>query len=287
MLIAVATQASAKDATLVWDPNTEPEVVGYNIYYRTDTPTLPFNGTSLSEGASPIFVDGSANTALTLDLPEDGSIYYFTATAVSDTQIESSFSDTVASEWVPSLLAPPNNAVVNTAATFAWGLPPSSYTVSFDLLYGTDPNLGATTTASSAPGPFNFNWPQNIAIPLAILLSWPMIIIANRKKRMWQPIRVGLCLGIFVLQASCGGGGGGGSDDAEFSPGTSAPDTSLPGIVSPEPNAIPFTNVVTDILDTEYQITDLQPETKYYWKVIAVDNWGDRYESLTQSVTTL
>ena len=276
MLIAVATQASAKDATLVWDPNTEPEVVGYNIYYRTDTPTLPFNGTSLSEGASPIFVDGSANTALTLDLPEDGSIYYFTATAVSDTQIESSFSDTVASEWVPSLLAPPNNAVVNTAATFAWGLPPSSYTVSFDLLYSTDPNLGATTTASSAPGPFNFNGPQNIAIPLAILLSWPMIIIANRKKRMWQPIRVGLCLGIFVLQASCGGGGGGGGE-AEVSPGPAPP----------TPDAILFTNVVTDIYDTEYQITDLQPETQYYWKIVAVDNWGDRYESLTQSFTTL
>ena len=165
--------------------------------------------------------------------------------------------------------------------SFSWGLPPSSYTVSFDLLYGTDPSLEATTT-SSAPGPFNFNWPQNITILLAILLSWPMIIIANRKKRMWQQIRVGLCLGIFVLQASCGGGGGGGSDDVEFSP-----DTSTPGIVSPDPNAIPFTTVVIDILDTEYQITDLQPETQYYWKVIAVDNWGNPYESLTQSFTTL
>ena len=164
--------------------------------------------------------------------------------------------------------------------SFSWGLPPSSYTVSFDLLYGTDPNLGATTTASSAPGPSNFNWPQNIAIPLAILLSLPMIILVNRKKRLWQPIRVGLCLGIFLLQASCGGGGGGGSDD-------SVPDTLIPGIVSPDPNAIPFTNVVTNILDTEYQITDLQPETQYYWKVIAVDNWGNPYESLTQSFTTL
>ena len=56
MLIAVATQASAKDATLVWDPNTEPEIVGYNIYYRTDTPTLPFNGTNLSEVASSILL---------------------------------------------------------------------------------------------------------------------------------------------------------------------------------------------------------------------------------------
>ena len=101
MLIAVATQASAKDATLVWDPNTEPEVVGYNIYYRTDTPTLPFNGTSLSEGASPIFVDGSATTSLTLVLPEDSSLYYFSATAVNDTQNESNFSDIIASECPP------------------------------------------------------------------------------------------------------------------------------------------------------------------------------------------
>ena len=124
MLIATVSQAPAQYVTLAWDQNSEPEVVGYNIYYRTDTPTLPFNGTSLSEGASPIFVDGLANTALTLDLPEDGSIYYFKATAVSDPQIESNFSNTVPSEWVPSLLVPLNNSVVNSVATFAWGLPP-------------------------------------------------------------------------------------------------------------------------------------------------------------------
>ena len=105
MLIATVIPVSAQIATLVWDQNTEPEVVGYKIYYRTDTPTFPFNGTSLSEGASPIAVDGSANTSLPVDLPDDGKVYYFTATAVTDAGIESSVSNIIASEWIPYLLA--------------------------------------------------------------------------------------------------------------------------------------------------------------------------------------
>ena len=151
----------------------------------------------------------------------------------------------------------------------------------FGLLYGTDPNLGATTTASSAPGPFNFNWPQfklSIALPLAILLSLLMLIRSGRAKRFWRPVRVGLCIGIFALQASCGGGGGGGGGGGD--------DTSVPCDAEPDLTAPLFTNVVTDIYDTEYQVTDLQPDTRYYWKIVAVDNFGKHIVSLTHGFTT-
>ncbi len=274
MLIATVTQCSAQNVTLAWDQNTEPEVAGYNIYYRTDTPAFPFNGTSLSEGSSPIFVDVSTTTSLTLDLPEDGSIYYFTATAVNETQTESSFSDIVASEWIPYLLTPTDNVAIDMVATFEWEQPPESYNVSFDLFYGTNPNLDVSPMAVTAPVTFNSNWPQfkmNITVPSAILLSLLMLIRSSRAKRVWRPVRVGLCIGIFALQASCGGGGGGG-DDAGISPGTSVPDTSVPGEAAPDPTSPLFTNVVTDIYDTEYQITELQPGTQYYWKIVAVDN---------------
>lgn len=308
LLITVVSQAPAQTITLVWDQNLEPDVTGYKIYYRTDSPTLPFMGTTLTEGASPILVKGSATTALMLNLPEDGSLYYFTATAVNSSQIESAFSDIVASDWIPYLLAPTGNAAIGTTANFVWEQPPESYNVSFDLLYGTDPNLNDKSLATVAPVTFNFNWPElnlNLALPLAILLSLLMIARLGRTKRIWHSVRVGLCIGIFALQASCGGGGGGGDDTMAISdtstPTASTPTASTPTASTPTastPTTSPlgetdynsadalFTNVVTDINDTEFQATNLQAETQYYWKIVAVDNWGNRYESLTQEFTT-
>jgi hypothetical protein len=63
---------------------------------------------------------------------------------------------------------------------------------------------------------------------------------------------------------------------------TSDPVTSDPVT---DPSSL-FTNVITDIYATEYEVTDLQPNTQYYWKIIAVDNWGVTYESITQNFTT-
>ena len=108
---------------------------------------------------------------------------------------------------------------------------------------------------------------------MLILLALLTLIRLDRTKRTWRPVRIGLFIGIIALQASCGGGGG----DNEILPSTSVPST----------NAIPFTNVVTDIYDTEYQVDDLLPGTQYYWKIVADDNWGNTYESLTQSFRTL
>jgi hypothetical protein len=293
MFIATVIPVSAQIATLVWDQNTEPEVVGYKIYYRTDTPTFPFNGTSLSEGASPIAVDGSANTSLPIDLPDDGKVYYFTATAVTDADIESSVSNIIVSEWIPYLLAPNNNTDIDTAVTFVWDLPPENYNVSFNLFYGTDRNLDTNAMSVTGHGTLNLNWAQfklSTAFLMAILLLMLMATRPDRTKRAWHPVRVGFCIGIFVLQASCGGGGGG--DDTGVLvgtdiPGTSIPDTSVPGTDAPVPSEPLFTDVVTDIYNTEYQLTDLNPDTQYYWKIVAVDNWGNSYESLTKTFKTL
>jgi hypothetical protein len=97
-----------------------------------------------------------------------------------------------------------------------------------------------------------------------------MAIRSGRVKRVWSPVRIGLCIGIFVIQASCGGGGGG--DTIGATP---------PATTEPQ-----FTSVVTGISTTAYQATDLQPDSTYYWKIVAVDSQGYPYESLTQSFTT-
>ena len=57
ILVLSVLPATAQLATLAWDQNTQPEVVGYRVYYQVDTPTFPFNGTTLTEGVSPIIVD--------------------------------------------------------------------------------------------------------------------------------------------------------------------------------------------------------------------------------------
>ncbi len=283
ILIVTAISAAAKPATLTWDQSSEPVIVGYKIYYRTNTPSFPFNGTNLSEGASPIVVDGVNSTSLRVDLPDDGNIYYFTATSVSNTGLESMFSDIVASEWVPHLLTPTNNASTSNVATFAWDPHPAGDHLTFDLYYGTDPNFDSNTMAFTSPGTFRSNWPPfelNITITLAILLSLLMAIISTKRRAnpLWNPIRMGLCIGVFILQASCGGSGG--VDDL----GDSI-DTTVPGTEAPTPSTL-FTDVVTDIETTQYQVT-LQPNTQYYWKVVAVDNWGKTYESIPQKFTTL
>ena len=96
ILIATAIFASAQTSTLMWDISPEPDVIGYNIYYKSDSPSLPFNGTEIPEGTSPIFVDGADMTALDIFIPDDGSVYYFMATAINNSGVESDFSNEVA-----------------------------------------------------------------------------------------------------------------------------------------------------------------------------------------------
>ena len=202
LLIATAIPLSAKAATLTWDPSPSTEVIGYKVYYRVNTATFPFNGTSLSEGASPIAV---TKNYLTIDFPNDGNIYYFAVTAVSSTGLESSFSDIAASEWIPYLITPTNNAAVNTVVNFAWEPHPSGDYYSFDLYYSTDPNFNTSTTAFTAPRTFSSNWPPftlNTSITFAVLLSLLLAMISTgRVKRLWHPVRVGVCIGVFVIQA--------------------------------------------------------------------------------------
>ena len=229
-LIAAAAPITSQAATLDWDPSPTPDIAGYNVYYKKNTPTFPFDGSDLLEGASPIKVDGSQTTSLSLSLPEDGSMYYFTVTAFNEAGLESTYSNIVATDWFPNLIAPTDNAAINTVATFTWNRPPayfkpSTYIVSFDLLYGTDPSLdvnGMTATANSSwPNPFN----PNIVMTIAILLLLLMAIRSSQRTLSWHPIRVCFCIGVLALQVSCGGGGGGSDSDNVNS--TTTPSTTI------------------------------------------------------------
>jgi hypothetical protein len=99
--------ACAVDVTLEWDPNTEPDLAGYKVYYGV-------NGLS-----NPAFVDVDNHTVTTISGLDPGLNYSFAVTAYTTGRIESSYSNVVT--------IPPSVNSVTTA-------PVSSYTISDALL---------------------------------------------------------------------------------------------------------------------------------------------------------
>ena len=70
-------------ATLIWDPNTEPDLAGYKLYY------------GLSSGNYPYIVDVGNQTTYTLSNLEVGKTYYIAATAYTTAGLESDYSNEV------------------------------------------------------------------------------------------------------------------------------------------------------------------------------------------------
>ena len=93
-LITLLWSASvlSADLTLAWDPNSEPDLKGYSVYFRRDIPGPPYdvagdlNLTELTNPRAPSFVVSGL---------EKGFRYYFTVTARDTAGNESTFSDAV------------------------------------------------------------------------------------------------------------------------------------------------------------------------------------------------
>jgi len=87
------------DVTLQWDANTEPDRVGYRIYYDIDTGP-PYDGAVAAEDSSPIDVkiadvEAGDTVQYTLTGLEDGETYFFTVTAYNTSGSESGYSNKV------------------------------------------------------------------------------------------------------------------------------------------------------------------------------------------------
>ncbi len=88
------------DVTLQWDPNSEPDLDGYKVYYKSD-PSGAYNVcTDAENGKSPITVPiedlaDSNNPEYTLTGLTDGVPYFFVVTAYDTEGLESEYSNEV------------------------------------------------------------------------------------------------------------------------------------------------------------------------------------------------
>ena len=94
------TAASAADITLAWDPNSESDLAGYTVYYKTGSSGTPYDGAGAVQGSSGITIplealSDSDNPRFTLTgLPEE-TVYYLAVTAYNTQGIESGYSNEV------------------------------------------------------------------------------------------------------------------------------------------------------------------------------------------------
>ena len=92
------TPVQARDITLAWDANSEPNLRGYKIYYKTGLSGEPYGGTGADQGNSPITVPienlaDPNNPEYTLSGLHDNEVYFFRATAYNDQEQESEYSN--------------------------------------------------------------------------------------------------------------------------------------------------------------------------------------------------
>jgi hypothetical protein len=98
LLFWFVTPVQARDITLAWDANSEPNLRGYKIYYKSGLSGEPYGGTDADQGNSPITlpIENLAdpnNPEYTLSGLHDNEVYFFRATAYNDQEQESEYSN--------------------------------------------------------------------------------------------------------------------------------------------------------------------------------------------------
>ncbi len=123
VLFLLTPQVYSAQVTLAWDPNTEPDLAGYSVYYNEVSSGPPYDGTGATEGDSPIDVGNV--TEFTLHGLTDGVTYFFAVTAYDTEDLESSYSNEVSTGGVVTLsITSPKNGFYVNASDY------TSYTVS-------------------------------------------------------------------------------------------------------------------------------------------------------------
>ena len=115
--LSFQTLCFAADITLRWDANTETDLAGYKLYYKTDTPRSPYDGAGADQGPSPVDIPlGSLNDPnnpeFTITGLDASHIYFLVITAYDTEGNESGYSNEVSTFYISS---PQNGFCVNHA----------------------------------------------------------------------------------------------------------------------------------------------------------------------------
>jgi len=103
-ILLSAPTAHTAQVTFAWDPNPEPDIAGYKMYYGTASRDYDW------------YVDVGKVTTFTLPDLSDGVTYYFAVIAYDTSNLESAYSDEVSwSESAPP--SPPPSGTIGTQIT--------------------------------------------------------------------------------------------------------------------------------------------------------------------------
>ena len=264
--LPLALTCHAASLTLAWDASPSADVVGYKLYYKV-ADAESYNGVGIQQGNSPI--DVGSQLSIDLDGLADSTLYTFTVTSYDSTGVESVYSNAVSlttdaadtgttpSLFIPALFYPANQATgLPSNITFDWNDPSDGRAVNYTLVFGTDPNLADNTVAAVAlPG-------QHSGVPLSApptVALFALLGLAIPGRKRVKGTVAALLLGATLVLSACGGGGG--ADGALSSPSNDQTGSQV---------AVP-TNSIANISTSSFEISDFQPGTTYYWKVIADD----------------
>lgn len=100
LFFCFVTIGYTKDATLMWSKNTESDLDGYKVYYKSGSSGPPYNGMGAMEGDSPITITlqelyNPEQPEYTIHDLDDNEDYYFVLTAYDIYERESGYSNEV------------------------------------------------------------------------------------------------------------------------------------------------------------------------------------------------
>jgi hypothetical protein len=141
MILAGRTGCQAVSVVLQWNPNSDPVPAGYKVYYKSESSSLPFDGTGAVEGDAPLDVKSATSASVSGLDPAHG--HYFAVTAYNAAGIESSYSNIVS---IPEMLSP--------SATISYPVNASTVTGVIPITAGASDNVGVTRVVFHVNGAF-------------------------------------------------------------------------------------------------------------------------------------